>query len=759
MTNHLRGAFRLAALALGAIMVLAINSLSLKAQVRVSAWQTYSSLLNVRATASDRSGKLWAATSGGVFSYDLRTRSTQEFRNINALYGLDITALAVSADGTVYAGGFNGALNIYDGKNWSTITDILTATLSRKQLNSFLFQNDLVFIGGDFGLTVFDSRRRVFTETIQRFSTLQPGSAVKQLLLAQGRIWAATENGVVSAPVGLSSYANPSSWTIHPTTTSGGIAAIAEVQGVMYAAQNQALWRMANNRFESVVATFSEPIKSLASVEGRLFIATQEALWNIAKEQQNQGTLTINSLTTIDSAGQQRLSVNTLQGFALWTNAQSSFIRISSPIDNRFRSIAVDTKGGVWCVSGSGNASAIPNDGTATGISVLRDSIWRTFTAQTHPAMRSNAYYQVDAQPNGTVWAASYGAGTLLIEPDSNFRLTNFNTGNTLILPSAGTDFSVLGQVQTDTRTGTAWFPNFQTGGDQVIIARTAQGAFRAFSRPLSEKRYHFSAVDRSGTKWFCTWRGTQMLAFNERGTLDNTTDDLWYNLPSDSPLNEGQSCIAVDKEDRIWIGTQRAMYTIINPGAILPQPPTQKLIVDRPSKLIDQTYNAVAVDALNYKWFGTNNGVIVYDSIRDSILARFNTDNSQLASNVVLSIAIDNNSGKIYFGTDNGLSVATTLSIRPNTDFAAMRCYPQPFIPTQDNELVIDGLAEGTQVKISTVDGLLVRTFATTNSRTVVWDGLDEQRRPVQSGVYLIAAYSDTIGANAVIKAMVIQR
>jgi hypothetical protein len=200
-------------------------------------------------------------------------------------------------------------------------------------------------------------------------------------------------------------------------------------------------------------------------------------------------------------------------------------------------------------------------------------------------------------------------------------------------------------------------------------------------------------------------------------------------------------------------------MYTIINPGAILPQPPTQKLIVDRPSKLIDQTYNAVAVDALNYKWFGTNNGVIVYDSIRDSILARFNTDNSQLASNVVLSIAIDNNSGKIYFGTDNGLSVATTLSIRPNTDFAAMRCYPQPFIPTQDNELVIDGLAEGTQVKISTVDGLLVRTFATTNSRTVVWDGLDEQRRLVQSGVYLIAAYSDTIGANAVIKAMVIQR
>ncbi|MBL7990957.1 MAG: hypothetical protein JNN25_05930 [Candidatus Kapabacteria bacterium] len=762
MMNPMRGAFRLAALVCACVVVL-LPSATL-AQVRVSEWQTYSSLQNVRATASDRTGKVWAATSGGVFSYDLQTRSTQEFRNINALYGIDITAIAVSPlDGSIYAGGFNGALNVYNGKNWSVVTDILTANLTRKKINGFLFQDSLVFIAGDFGLTIFDPKRRVFTETVQRFSTLQPGSAAKQILVSGGRIWVATENGVVSATTGLRSYANPASWTLHPFVGDVGAAgmntvSIAEVQGVLYTTQGANLWQMANNRFEKLITTFFEPIRSLASVQNQLFIATENFLYNTAKEGLTTSARTMNSLTVIDSAGQKRLAVNTGQGFAIWTSPQSQFIRLSSPVDNRFRSITVDTKGGVWCVSGSSQQSAIPNDGSSTGISVFRDSVWRVFTAETHPAMRVNSYYQIDAQPNGTVWASSFGGGTLLIQPDSNFHLTNFNTAGTGILPSAGDTFSVLGQVQTDTRTGTLWLPNYQTGTDQIIIARTAQGVFKGFSRPVAERRYHFLAIDRSGTKWFSTWRGTEMLAFNERSTFDNTSDDVWYSVPT-GVLNEGQSCIAADKDDRIWIGTPRAMYSIVNPSYVLTQASNQSLIIDKPRKLVDQAYNAIAVDALNYKWFGTNNGVIVYDSQRDTILARFTTDNSPLASNTVLSIAIDNNSGKIYFGTDNGMSVATTLSIRPNTDFTTMRCYPQPFVPAQDNELVIDGLAEGTQVKISTVDGLLVRAFTQTNSRTVVWDGLDEQRRPVQSGVYIISAYSDTVGANAVIKAMVIQK
>lgn len=743
------------------IAAFALVSVCSSAQVRVSEWQTYSSLLNVRATATDKAGNLWAATSGGVFSYNLQTRATKEFRNINALFGIDITAIAVRPDnGDIYAGGFNGALNIFDGANWRVVTDIFTANVARKQINDFLFQGSRVFIAGDFGLTVFDAERSVFLETVQRFGSLPPGLAVKRFTLARGRLWLATEGGVVSAELGLASYANPANWTLHPFVGGGGnspAVAVVEHNGAMYAAEGRNLWQMGDNQFSSVAKTYFEPLRGLASAQGRLFAATENFLWDFAlQDALTSAPRPMNSLTIVDSAGAPRLSVNSRQGFSLWTSPTSSFVLLNSPVDNRFRSITIDAKGGLWCVSGSNQPAAIPNDGSATGISVLRDSVWRIFTAETHPAMRVNTYYQIDAQPNGSVWAASYGGGALLIEPDSAFRLTNFNSQNAAIPPTVGDTFSVLGQAQTDSRTGIVWMPNFQVGGDSVVLGRTLQGRFVKFARPLTEKRYHFLAIDRSGTKWFATWRGTQLLAFNERNTLDNTSDDVWFAVDA---VNEGQSCIAVDNNDRIWFGTPRAVYSIVNPGFVLNQTSGQRLIIDQPRKLADQTYNAVAVDALNYKWFGTSNGVVVYDSERDTVLARFTAENSPLAGNNVLSIAIDNNTGKVYIGTDNGLSVASTLSIRPNASFETFRCYPQPFVPSQDQELVIDGLAAGAQVKISTVDGLLVRSFQATNSRTLVWDGLDDNSRPVQSGVYLISAYSDAAGANAVIKAMVIQR
>jgi ligand-binding sensor domain-containing protein len=735
------------------------------AQVRVSAWQTYSSLLNVRTTATDRTGTVWAATSGGVFAYNFANRTTREFRNINALYGLDITALAVNpADSSIYAGGFSGVLNIYDGKNWRAVTDIFTSSAARKQINSFLFRDSLVFIAGEFGLTVLNTKREIFTETVQRFSTLQPGLAVRQMLVAQGRLWVATEGGVASAVLGLRSYANPAVWTLHPIPTQTAntpVVAIAEADGRLYAALNNEVWRLTvNNRFDTLAASYGETVRSLGVQQNTLLVATRTQVRTLKNEVVFNAiaSQTINRFSTIDSAGAQRLVLNTTQGFGLVSGRNTVFVQLNSPADNRFRSVSVDRNGSVWCLSGSGNSAAIPNDGVPTGISFLRDSVWRVFNVINTPQMVNNAYFQIDALPNGEVWAANYGRGMLRILPDSNFSMTIFNEKNSALKPASDT-FVVGGQAQQDPR-GTVWMTNVQT--PTPIVARSTQGVFEAFGNTtdpsFAENRYPFLAIDRSGTKWLSTWRGTGMIAFNDGGTLDKTSDDTWYAINT-SVIGEGQATVVADNDDRVWVGTPRNLYVIANPGVILNRTGTQSLLVDANRLLAGQSINDIAVDALNYKWIGTNNGVWVLDGDGGKVLAQFTTDNSPLVSNSVLSVAIDNNSGKIYFGTDNGLSVAQTLSVKPNTTFSTMRCYPQPFIPAQDTELVIDGLAEGSQVKIATIDGVLVRTFATTNSRTVVWDGMDNGGRKVQSGVYLISAYSDVAGTNAVIKAAVIQR
>jgi hypothetical protein len=741
---------------------------NMQAQVRVSAWQTYSSMLNVRATASDKNGLVWAGTSGGVFSFNPSNNAVQEFRNVNALLGLDISTLAISpSTGEIFAGGFNGVINVYDGKNWRNITDIFTATTARKQINSFLFVGELVFVGGEFGLTVFDPKRNVFNETIQRFSTLQPNTPVKQLLIAQNRIWAATDGGVVSAPLGLSTYANPASWTLHPLTSNNqplalqAMTNIAFFDNTMYGVQDKSLWQMRGSRFDTTVASVFEPIRGLQVFQNQLHYASQSRIWRLPQTELlvvNDPRF-LNSLNVVQTGGTERLVANSTQSFGFLNTGQTSFITLNSPAANRFRTLTVDTQGGLWCASGAGVPAQVPNDGGATGFSYFANDKWTVFNAATYPQMPTNAYFQLDAQPNGSVWAASWGRGVLQIERDANagFKLTNFTNTNSALGISAGTDFIVAGQVRTDAR-GVLSMPSFLA--DSLVVQRDAQGKFYRYSNPtLRERQYIFQTIDKSNTKWFGTWRGTQMLAFNDGGTPNTPSDDTWY-ATSTEQITEGQSCVVADRQDYVWVGTPKNLYTILNPSAVLSKSSTPtRLTVDKNRLLADQTINAIAVDAPNYKWIGTNNGVWVLDEQGGKVLQQFTTQNSPLASNSVFAVAIDDNSGKVYFGTDNGLSVAQTLSVRPNTDFTEMRCFPQPFIPQQDTELVIDGLAENSQVKISTVDGVLVRSFPVSNSRTVVWNGLDELGRPVQSGVFVISAYSDASGTNGVIKAMVIQK
>ena len=121
---------------------------SLYSQVRLDNWKTYSSMNTVRAATIDSSGHIWAATSGGVFRYDTTTKEIIEFRNIDALLSLDITAIAYNpANKSVYVGSFDGSIDIIsENLTISHITDIrYQTTLTKRKINSFLFVGVIYF--------------------------------------------------------------------------------------------------------------------------------------------------------------------------------------------------------------------------------------------------------------------------------------------------------------------------------------------------------------------------------------------------------------------------------------------------------------------------------------------------------------------------------------------------------------------------------------------------------------------------------------
>jgi ligand-binding sensor domain-containing protein len=129
-------------------------------------------------------------------------------------------------------------------------------------------------------------------------------------------------------------------------------------------------------------------------------------------------------------------------------------------------------------------------------------------------------------------------------------------------------------------------------------------------------------------------------------------------NLPSLNVLS-----IAEDKDNTIWIGSDKGVAVIYNPYNVFGGGDfdAQKIIVEEGGYaqylLESESVTAIAVDGANRKWFGTvSSGAYLQSADGTQKILNFNTDNSPLLSNNIVSIAISDVTGEVFFGTDKGI-------------------------------------------------------------------------------------------------------
>jgi len=97
---------------------------------------------------------------------------------------------------------------------------------------------------------------------------------------------------------------------------------------------------------------------------------------------------------------------------------------------------------------------------------------------------------------------------------------------------------------------------------------------------------------------------------------------------------------------------------------------------------LRQQSINCIAVDPLNQKWIGTNQGFTACKIPMDQdcwlpMILKI----VPLLADVIRSIAMDENKGVVYVGTDAGLTSFETLSIKPHESFSELFIFPNLFL------------------------------------------------------------------------------
>ena len=209
--------------------------------------------------------------------------------------------------------------------------------------------------------------------------------------------------------------------------------------------------------------------------------------------------------------------------------------------------------------------------------------------------------------------------------------------------------------------------------------------------------------------------------------------------------------CVEEDKSGNIWVGTNLGPFYLDPKQFGVDDPIFTQVKVPRNDGTNYADYllsgvniSAIKVDAAGRKWFGTyGNGVYLVNADNMEQIHHFTANNSELLSDYIDDIAIDEKTGEVFFATDNGLcsymSDATTAYEMMDKDH--VYTYPNPVKPDYTGIITVVGLSYNADVKIVTANGALVAE-GRSNGGTFTWDGRDQTTgRRVASGIYMVMA------------------
>ncbi|MGB6648727.1 MAG: two-component regulator propeller domain-containing protein [Bacteroidota bacterium] len=718
-------------------------------------WRNFTSMKNVTGVTRD-SSLYWAASSGGMYSWDPVGNVFQMYTNAEGLRTIDLTAIGIDADRAVWTGSTNGVLHRLSPANGTIrlVLDIANANQTNKRINSLPMSGDSMLICTAFGLSVFRIDRFEFGDTYTRFGDIPSDTrtAVLDAAIQSGRIWATISDGQAVNRIAHASLSNPNllppeSWTLEEAGPPGSVPGPLQPIGVrLFTGTTTGLYERDETGWVAVQSLAGKNIIDLAEGNGSLLVCTASGEVFTVDAGGNAtlygGTLPYAATSLASSAGGEPLVGSTGGGILAFETSWTPHLP-NGPNGNRFVSVTVDPDGAIWCGSGSTNGS---------GLFRYDGNEWTSFV-MANSTLPTDDIYRVSATCDGAVWASSHGRGVVEIPYQTlDFDSTDvYGTNVGMVGIPGDLTFVVPSNVVCDA-SGNTWTTTALSADRRVLTARRSDGSWLTLPAivngvtvsTLTDVQVDVDrclAVDAFDNLWSVVRDGAfkGVVSFGNRGTVDSVAAfhvTAANGLPSDDIRT-----IVVDGDNDIWVGTSKGIGIILDPsnplrpGGIASYRPLNGL-----------TINTIAVDPLNRKWVGTTEGAILLSPDGTQAIEALTVESTagKLISNDIKSIGVDPLTGTVYFGTASGLASLTTSAVAPKQSFEKLVIYPNPYLVPNAIPLSVDGLVENSSIRILSIDGTLVRDLQTPGGRIGFWDGKDEAGNDVSSGIYIVVGYSE---------------
>ena len=746
-----------------------ISSLTggLSAQRTLGTWETflpYGDAIQV-AQSPDR---IYCATPYALYYIEKSDGSIGTLTKSSGLSDADVRHIAYnSAQNTLVITYVNSNIDLLvNGTDIYNIPDIKNAIISgSKNINDIQMIGNYAYLSTDLGISVLDLQQKQINSNYIIGST---GLSVRVNSVASDGVslFAATAEGLKSAPLSASNLQDYAAWTIYGPSfglPSGENSMVGQIGGRFYTVINDTLYvdSTASSSFIKVRYDTTWSFKSFTSTGGYLY-ACQWGGGYFGRVMQIDAS---GNVSVINLPNSPRPLQITIDGSTNWIadnwksltkynnfNFIESVYPAGPPDNGVFRIAAADNM--LYMAAGGTDPEYLSYSYDGSGPIIYDHKNWENFPVNLYGAI-SNCLDLVDVavdQSRHLAYYASLQGGLVEVDLTHN-TVTKYDASNTNgILDACICGVPTKISALCLDHSGNLWMSN--TGNPQSLIVKTVDSGWAKFSVPNDLQTVRRMMADSNGYIWMGGRSShSNMVVYNPGQSIISAADDQWVNLTTSTGNgalpNSNVWSIVSDKEGNVWVGTDVGIGTFYCTGSLFNTPGQvgcdATLIKVNQGGFIGylfstQIVQALAVDGADRKWVGTTNGLWLISADGTQQLLNFNIDNSPLPSNSITDKAVDPQTGEVWIGTTDGLVSYQGDAIRGNTTKGTALAYPNPVKSDYDGPIAIKGLVDNAYVKITDMAGILVYQ-GQANGGEMIWNGKGYNGNKVSTGVYMVYA------------------
>lgn len=709
--------------------------------------------------------KIYALSNNALFSVNSQTDEIEYYSRLTGLHAATIDHIAYNnALNKLLLTYQNGQLDVIDSnERVHNISDLYLkqANISKK-VNDICMYSSKAYLAMNFGIIALDLKKYEIEDTYYIDQNLNEVN-VQYICVLGDSIYAASNAILYSAHMNdnLMDFAY---W--HKTILPSGknTQGMREFEDRICVVRDNVLWSLSNGTWHKHASDFS--LRGLQKTNDLLFatIDNQHGIVQVHSDFSIDMALTYGLVNDILQSGNDYWLATESNGLVAVRGGNYSEYRPAGPISNTpyrirfFGDRLYVLSGGRWAAQNMHMGE----------IMYYEKGEWTNITNGQLVTMADHALYDFmnvaqDPTDKEHYFITTYGTGMLEMRGKEVVKLhLPHNSSLQSAIPSDPDFYTRTDGAMFDDQ-GNLWVLNASYG----INIADPNGIWYAFDLhsnrvqvPLTTPGEMIIDNRNSQWKWIPLCRSnTGLLLLQDNGTPTNPNDDKvqyrteWFDQYNNQIRPDYIYTITQDHDNTIWVGTSKGIFTIPASVDFMNSDKCERIVIRRNDGtglgdflLDNEQVNCIAVDGANRKWIGTaSSGAFLIQIVTDEVgntdvetIAHFTKENSLLPSDNILSIAIQESTGEVFFGTSDGLVSYMSDASEPEDSFDNLYVYPNPVYPTYKGYITIKGVMSNTIVRILDANGNLVKLLESTGG-SAVWDGTNSQGTRVASGIYTI--------------------